>query len=77
MIEFYHTYSKKRMSYAEAMMYCFCLGDGWRLPTEQEYNSEKYYRIVKSFYILDCTWHLDDPYEHGVEKYYALPVRNI
>ena len=23
----------KKMTYAEAKMYCFCLGEGWRLPT--------------------------------------------
>jgi hypothetical protein len=26
-----------QMTYDEAVMYCFCLGDGWRLPTRHEY----------------------------------------
>lgn len=25
------------MSYDDAVFYCFCLGDGWRLPTRHEY----------------------------------------
>jgi hypothetical protein len=27
----------KPMTYDEAVFYCFCLGDGWRLPTGEEY----------------------------------------
>jgi hypothetical protein len=36
MIEIGET-SKTEMTYDEAVMYCFCLGDGWRLPTKEEY----------------------------------------
>ena len=32
--------SEFRMTYDEAVMYCFCLGDGWRLPTSFEYFNE-------------------------------------
>lgn len=36
MIEF-GTRTNNRVTYDEAIMYCFCLGEGWRLPTWNEW----------------------------------------
>ena len=76
MIEFYDTHSDK-ITYSEALMYCFALGPGWRLPTEKEYYSGEYYNIVKSFGVMGETWFFDDACRiFPGKKYYAIPVRD-
>ena len=58
--------SKAKMSYADAVFYCFCLGDGWRLPTYDEYIDT-----------LDIGWYDDDEWKHKADKYYVTPVRDL
>jgi hypothetical protein len=44
------------LSYEEAIMYCFCLGDGWRLPTKEEYCTVG---SIYSWYVgRGSTWHV-------------------
>lgn len=33
------TRSERWFTYDEAVLYCFCLGDGWRLPTLEDLNN--------------------------------------
>ncbi len=42
--------SKLRMTYADAVFYCFCLGDGWRLPTRHELVQHKIANFVNCWY---------------------------
>jgi hypothetical protein len=52
--------SEFMMSYDEAVMYCFCLGDGWRLPTSVEYYKADGVELGSWFvgkYTLH-TWHV-------------------
>lgn len=58
-------YHKKRITYDEAILYCFCLGDGWRLPTRAEYND----------YELQGSWYVDR-ISH-VSTFYVRPVRDL
>ena len=56
----------KRMSYADAVLYCFCLGDGWRLPTHDE------------FITIPClVWYHNDSLQHDPYEYTTIPVRDI
>jgi hypothetical protein len=65
--------SDKNFTYEEAIMYCFFLEidgkKGWRLPTEQEYNS---YNNVWG-------WYQDDQrYKPGDLQHFRItPVRDI
>lgn len=57
--------SNNAMSYDEAVLYCFLLGDGWRMPTREEY------RQVHSI----CGW-----FKNRVTEIAALgvtPVRDL
>jgi hypothetical protein len=47
--------SKTEMTYDEAVMYCLCLGDGWRLPTEEEYYED----------YVPMGWFLNEPSGQG------------
>jgi hypothetical protein len=58
-------YNKKRITYDEAILYCFCLGDGWRLPTEAEYYEHA---------LLGC-WYVDRISQ--VSTFFVRPVRDI
>lgn len=63
--------SEFEMSYDEAVMYCFLLGDGWRLPTEEEYWHANYEE-------LRGYWFLDDPLgKFNDETHYVIPVRDL
>lgn len=59
-----------RVSYDEAIMYCFCLGDGWRLPTMAEADFLTSDR--------DCTfiacWVIDRRCDY---RRYVQPVREV
>jgi hypothetical protein len=55
-----------QMTHDEAVMYCFCLGDGWRLPTYDEYIDTP-----------AIGWYDDDVWKHKAEKYYVTPVRDL
>jgi hypothetical protein len=55
--------SEFRMTYDDAVMYCFCLGDGWRLPTYDEYQDPLIYS--------EC-WSLD---ERSNSLWHVTPVR--
>lgn len=60
--------SEFELTYHDAVMYCFCLGDGWRLPTKEEYYAYRKFN--------DC-WHLDDPLNVGGETFIVTPVRDL
>lgn len=60
--------SEFEMSYDEAVLYCFLLGDGWRLPTKEEYYADRKFH--------NC-WHLDDPLNVNGGTYIAIPVRDL
>lgn len=61
--------SKTKMSYADAVFYCFCLGDGWRLPTEEEYDLA----LDEGWYDDECWFQDDDsPY-----NWHVIPVRDL
>ena len=62
--------SEFRMTYDEAVMYCFCLGEGWRLPTESEYWGR---HAIYGWYIDRC----NNPLHSMAEKRYVLPVREL
>ena len=40
------------MSIDDAIMYCFCLGDGWRLPTDEELK----WACGDDYYIFSAVW---------------------
>lgn len=59
--------SEFEMSYDEAVMYCFLLGDGWRMPTEDEYDSTG----------IPAGWFLDDLLKDEAGEFWAVtPVRD-
>jgi hypothetical protein len=58
-------YYNKRITYDEAILYCFCLGDGWRLPSEAEYIE----------YELQGSWYVDRISQ--VSTFFVRPVRDI
>jgi hypothetical protein len=64
--------STEKLTYEEAVMYCFCLGDGWRLPSEEEYQSrdDEYER-------LHLCWFENDPIRLNNTKWYVCPVRDL
>ena len=55
-----------RMTYSEAIMYCFCLGNGWRLPTRDELAKNKF-----SFFGY---WYQE---KKSSLKWEVVPVRDI
>lgn len=64
-----------RMSYDEAVMYCFFYSHQgkfrWRLPTFEEY-------LRYRFNELTHCWYLDDPLRmNEQERWYVHPVRDI
>jgi hypothetical protein len=66
--------SKTKMTYADAVFYCFCLGDGWRLPNEEENEKEYANRRLKGF---PMCWYLNDPVRLDETKWYVTPVRDL
>lgn len=60
------------MNYDEAVMYCFCLGDGWRIPTEYEFFEVS--SICNSWYVGRLTY-----YNTAMRKptWYVTPVRDL
>jgi hypothetical protein len=64
--------SEFRMNYDEAVMYCFCLGDGWRIPTEYEFFEVA--SICNSWYVGRLTY-----YNTANRKptWYVTPVRDL
>jgi hypothetical protein len=59
--------SEFKMTYDEAVMYCFCLGDGWRLPSQEEYH-----KYIPPYF--GVTWYQ----EHGLWfNLPVIPVRDI
>jgi hypothetical protein len=57
-----------RMTYEEAVMYCFCLGDGWRLPTTHECNALP----------MTASWCFDERISFRKHhKLFATPVRDL
>ena len=54
----------------EAAIYCFCLGDGWRLPTVEE-CFEMLSLNLKGF------WNLEDIDYEWTETHTIIPVRSI
>ena len=57
------------MTYVEAVLYVFCLGDGWRLPTKKE--------TEVSNHLWDC-WCTDDhEYINSHRQLACIPVRDL
>ena len=57
---------ENRMSYAEAVLYCFCLGGNWRMPTRDEYKA-----------IEHVMWYQTDELQHSPCEFHVIPVRDI
>lgn len=57
-------------TYEEAIMYCFCLGDGWRLPVKEDMRM----LLDKEKEFFGCWFH-GQP--HHPYKRLILPVRDI
>lgn len=55
-----------QLTKSDAEFYCFCLGDGWRLPTYDEF-----YSIVG---IVGCYDFFSDP---NTVKLFVTPVRDL
>jgi hypothetical protein len=60
----------KECTITEAVLYCFCLGDGWRLPTCEE-CFEMLSLNLKGF------WNLEDIDYEWTEIHIIIPVRSI
>lgn len=60
--------SNVQMSREEALMYCFSLGNGWRLPTYDEYSSLPRYGIIGCY---------DSRINPRNTKIFFTPVRDI
>lgn len=62
--------SSVSMTYDEAVLYCFCLGNDWRLP-----NTIEYMRVLDRFepfcLIWDCNRDLSP-----LRKLFTVPVRD-
>lgn len=58
--------SNVRMTYSEAMMYCFSLGPGWRLPTLNELAKNRFFSIGY--------WYKD---KNTSLRWEVIPVRDI
>jgi hypothetical protein len=67
--------SVNRLTYDEAVLYCFMLEyngkKGWRLPTEDEYDTGHY--IFDDFRI----WWETNYSRANLGKWYVIPVRDI
>jgi hypothetical protein len=59
--------TEHKMSYDDAVLYIFCLGDGWRLPTVREYSYDK----------INNSWWLNDNRRNLEWFWYATPVRDL
>ncbi len=59
---------ENRMSYVDAVLWCFCLGDGWRLPTLDEYKA------IEHVY---AWWYQNDDLQHSPCQFHVIPVRDI
>ena len=59
--------SKHKISYEEAVLYVFCLGDGWRLPIMREYSRDD----------INESWFAGRKILNGLDKWYATPVRDL
>ena len=57
--------SEFRMTYDEAVMYCFCLGNGWRLPTIEEFDCNE-----------NFVWYLNDQSNRN-NSWHVIPVRDL
>ena len=57
------------MTYADAVLYIFCLGDGWRLPTFEE--------TEVSIHLWDCWNASDHEYINSYRHLYCRPVRDL
>lgn len=70
-IEILPSVTDRNFSYDEAVLYCFFLSEngktGWRLPTEQEYNS----------YTKIWGWYLNDARQSSHKTLVVTPVRDI
>jgi hypothetical protein len=61
--------SEQKVTYDEAVLYVFCLSDGWRLPTQEEYYGNKYINGSFSWYVGRDT--------ASYNKWYVTPVRDL
>lgn len=64
--------SDTKLTYDNALLYCFCIGPGWRLPSLTEIV------LNDKLFGIPC-WNngdVDKKYRNSA-LYYALPVRNI
>ena len=59
--------TERKMTYDDAVLYIFCLGDGWRLPTMSEYSHDN----------INNSWMLNDNRRNREWLWYATPVRDL
>jgi hypothetical protein len=57
--------STTKMTYDDAVMYCFCLGDGWRLPTIEEFDGN-----------VNFVWNFNDQTNRN-NRWHVIPVRDL
>jgi hypothetical protein len=73
MIEIAPKVSWKEGTITEAVLYCFCLGDGWRLPTFEECLTSLVIMTNKDGY-----WYDEDINDNWTtETHTIIPVRSI
>ena len=59
--------TERKISYEEAVLYVFCLGDGWRLPIRREYSRDD----------INESWFVGRYILNGLDKWHVTPVRDI
>ena len=63
-----------RMSIDDAIMYCFCLGDGWRLPTDEELK----WAYEDDYYFFSALWIQEHIMNTGsLYTRFLRPVRDV
>jgi hypothetical protein len=62
------------MTFTEARIYCFLLGDGWRLPTTAD--AEELHTQGCYLGFLNCWCHEQGIIDHHIKRY-ILPVRDL
>lgn len=66
------TRTPQGFTYDDAVLYCFCLGNGWRLPTTNEVD-----RLTGNEHLFLACWAIDRRPPSDDLKRYVLPVREV
>lgn len=62
-----------RMTFDEAVMYCFCIGEGWRLPTDDELIAEYGY----DYFVFSALWIQEVNFAGSQYTRFLRPVRDL